>query len=335
MKNTTTETRSSKRTKLAPCIVFVLLASLLLLTACGEASDKIIAPTEDGISAIENNAEVPSQTLVPEIPDDYDGIIATSMPMLETYDLAEMVKHSSLIARVKITEILPSKKVKMVGVDGEKIVTDVLAEALETVRGAVTSPFKIRFNGGYYEGSYDLHNDTPNLALNEECVVFLYQPNMGEASADECYYPTGSIQGVFRMPTAEEKNIVLSQSFAANTEELEAQDIFLPAQSLKGRDNSATTKQNEGSEEILQRDWVGLSESFDKIINTDSYSLVLTWEQLEAVSKDFNVLYPIDEGIHRREAEEAYKINLANGAITQDEYDKWISELDKYATEAD
>ncbi len=174
-------------------ICMILLAALLLCTACGTEEEHQQTETE-------------STQMVVEVDSSWE---------IKTVD--DLIRRSSLI--VYGTVMAKSHAFQVEGVGGERgIYTDCEFTVSDRYRGELAeASITVRVHGGVFGGISEVHNQGAKLEMGEDYLLLLYQPRYGIThTAGDYYYVLDMAQGAF---SRQEDGSYLSQYGTELTEE--------------------------------------------------------------------------------------------------------------------
>lgn len=209
------------------------------------------------------------------------------------YEKDELMARSTLVAYGEVEKIYLAQNVVWVG-GGSSIVTDISFKVYDVLRGEATENVTVRVNGGLHSNIYSDYPSEPELIKGEKYILFLYQPNRGggQITKGDQYYITGLLNGAYRCVEDDGGEPVFKLAMFSNVSDIIFADSFLTAKD----------------------DWA------------------FTLSDIKADFEGFNEQHPIDYDLFRKESEAAYKTNLENEIITEEEYEIYMRELDEYAT---
>lgn len=121
--------------------------------------------------------------------------------LLVEKDSEDLKKESMLIVRGKVIGQSDPFEILPVFGDSPSIFTDYYIEVYEILRGDCdsTAPVTVRIQGGII-GNYGVYvEDTAELNVDDEVLLFLYAPGMGSGynTKGDYYYVLGELQGAF------------------------------------------------------------------------------------------------------------------------------------------
>lgn len=229
--------------------------------------------------------------------------------LISGYSFAELSARSSLIVYGKVTDV-SSPVILHDAFDGVSVYTDLVVEPETVLRGSADGPVTVRLSGGLSNGVYWDYAEVPELFLNEQYLLYLYQPGMGNGLYEEgdFYYLTGMYQGAFTVASGSEKRKADSLGIA------KAEDDVLFVNTMADADSLTAVASLEQMGDARPRD------------------AVLSLNTLKGLYPSFNSEHPIDPDLYRSEVIDAYNSNLKSGVITQEYYEELMASLDKYAT---
>lgn len=246
-----------KRKRVAAVALFLVVISILCLSACGSSSGNI------GLN----------DAAMSEIPQSDDAVL-TIHGILEEKNEDQLFQQSSLLITGTVSKSDSFQVKKTTGETGN--FTDYEIDVSEILRGELKQPKVIvRVQGGTAGGVTEVYTPGPELKLDEEYLLFLYKPARGGGfnTDGDYYYILGLTQGIF-------------QRVSSSTETAKA-GVY----------------KSQSGHEI----------SYTRIVERATE-------------------YPVDELYFRTEYIENQKRNLENGFITNDEYEKMMTEIDVYAS---
>lgn len=240
--------------------------------------------------------------------------------LLIGYTVDELMKYSGLVVYGTVTHISEPFAIECVE-GGYKLMTDMTITPIKTLRGEEKKEVKVRLEGGQISDYIENYDDLPEFLLGEEWLLFLNTPNMGGSyhTEGDYYYITGLQQGAFKSldkPGSDESKSVS----ALKNEEI----IFVNSVALEnGREISSL--------KTVEIDSLVRSKA-DSETNARPDDTVFGLAQLETDMKSFNSEVPVDEYHFRNFVLGNYEANLKSGFFSQEEYDRYVSNIDKYAT---
>lgn len=231
------------------------------------------------------------------------------------YSFSELIERSQLVVYGKITAI--SDAFTVAGVSGGMCnMMDVTVEPVQVLRGNAEKTVTLRVMGGLVSDTYEDYSEMPELNLGEEWLFMLYKPNSGGGMNTEgdYYYLTGLYQGAFKAAdTAEIKT--RNEKVSVSEEDKVFVNVAVAEKLHAGKEAEFDMPQTASD---LKKDM-------------EPTGTVIALSAFEAMMPDFNSIHPIDPDLTRKESLAAYEGNLETGFITQEEHDRWVADLDKYA----
>lgn len=250
-------------------------------------------------------------TKMESLPPDTELITAEGVSVEE--NLFEISENSSLILYGKVSYIHEPVLLKTV-YDSVSVYTDVEIMPEKVFRGEADKAVTVRLSGGLVGKEYIEYQDEPELCLGKEYLLFLQKPDRGYGinGSGEYYTLTSLWRSAFAaLPQSLQKTVAVSAS------KEEQQEVFLA--------NS--------SETLSAQDFEIVNELEDIVKGISVSRAVFSLNALEKMYPEFNKSYPVKEDRVYQETMEAYEANLANGFISQEEYDYYLSVIDTYAEE--
>ena len=287
------------------------LAAVLLLTSLLFLWPKPAPPAEE-LSTVSTKMNRPKSGGEMELVDD----------MVIRYSMAELSEKSSLILYGKVTEVHDSAVLHAPNVGLP--ITDVTVMPISVLRGSAEQPVTVRTFGGIINGEFSDYTDEPELFLNREYLFFLYQPAAGEGlNAEGDYYYTFGIQGTFEALTPATSDV--PEATRAYNNSADNDVLFVSTEYL--------TPEGLLSTAALQESTQTTPESMEQMLSSDARPdhVVLSLNSMKEAYPQFNESHPIDLQWPLWQSLEAYENNLASGFISQEEYDRFMAELDDYA----
>lgn len=127
---------------------------------------------------------------------------AESESLLRGYSYEDLLHETPVIVVAEVTDVAAPIQVQHASGNGAvNNFTDYTLVISDVLRGemAVGDSLAVRLEGGEVNGLNVVSENAPTLALGDQRLFFLYQPNMGGAynTEGEYYYIVGVNQGVF------------------------------------------------------------------------------------------------------------------------------------------
>lgn len=294
------------KTRIAAFVVLLLAAALLLSGCAGTTESEGYKGEVEEIGAAKAEDTACRSTKMgkgtPGV--EISQISGTTVGL----SFAELAETSTLIVYGKVSRICEPALVEWVG-GGSSHITDVEFTVSETLRGECGDTITVRTLGGLVDNVYEEYTDVPELREGEEYLLFLYQPGMGGSmnTRGDYYYLRGLSQGVYVPFSTEEQGSSLQEdpvliNYTEQASSLSVSDM----------------RQRAALDPELQKDASAQAASF-------SLSKLKKW------SGDWNRQHPVNPDYFREAELEAYRFNLENGTITQEEYDLFTAQMDQYA----
>ncbi len=291
---------------------FLALLFLFPAGCAREAKVKTPEPAEQSATVAghekdaKTEAEIPRSTKAGKNVPDAEQVLFSGVT--EKLSFSEMMETSTLVVYGEVSKICEPALIEWVD-GGECHVTDVEFSVQETLRGEGGETVTVRTLGGLVDGVYEDYAETPELQEGEECLLFLYQPGMGGGmnTKGDYYYLRGLSDGVYR-PAME------SNEAASLQEEPVLVNCREPASQLSRPETQETAE-------------ISLKDQEESPAGTVVFSL----SGLKSWSEGFNRRHPVDPDYFRNTTLEAYRFNLENGTMTQEEYDRYTAQIDEYA----
>lgn len=233
-----------------------------------------------------------------ETPQQYKGVVKRT---IREMTLEELKEDSTLICYGTVIGI--SDPFKIESVTGEtSVFTDYYVQIKEVFKGttSVLDTVTVRVQGGEVEDLILEVEHSEAIELDSSYLLFLYQPGMGggyNTEGDYCYV-TGAQQGVYEATETDE--------------DLQISKITSLVEELK-----------KGKKELEVY-------SIDEFVDKDEYSIEIT--DFKSEMEDFNKSNSVDDNQIKNTYLENLKQNLAEGFITDEEYEQSLKEIEQYAT---
>lgn len=127
---------------------------------------------------------------------------------LKSYPYEALLNDAPVIVKAHTVDISNPFKIKSVNGSISRF-TDYTVQADEVYRGQIATgdSVVVRIEGGCIDGNDVVVDEAPSLKMDEEVVLFLYQPNMGSGfnTEGDYYYVLGMTQGAFYPKVQDDK----------------------------------------------------------------------------------------------------------------------------------
>ena len=248
-------------------------------------------------------------------------VTALTQSMLADISLEDLAEKSSLVVYGEIVEISDPFFVEGAEGCGSDTVMDVTVQPLRMLRGEAEKTVVVRISGGLFDAMYYESDDIPEFQLGEKWLLYLNRPAFGGGTNAEgdYYYLTGGGRGAFKEMGAPE---------------ITTRDQAMRASLAQANENEEITFVNGLVVEtgaMDQRDLTLVQEPEDIEHMERPEAAVFVLSDLASILSEFNETHPYDPDAERNSWIETCGSNLKNGMITQDEYDRFMSQMDEYA----
>lgn len=184
----------------------------------------------------------------------------------------DLFAGSSLVAAGTITEENGSIRVRHAAADGEANFTDYTFQINHVIQGQpASSAVTVRIRGGTAGNVTEIYRQDPNFSVNQEYLLFLYQPGMGGGfnTEGDYYYVRGADQGVFTKD--------------GNGTYVTANGVTLPTNRLVSAGNVRPVNESSARNEYISNQQLNLSNGF---ITEEEYHALLSEMDQYAVIVD-------------------------------------------------
>lgn len=233
-----------------------------------------------------------------------------SSSIIEGKTLNDLMQTSTLILVGKVEAEPQAFRIEAVG-GGVKNFQDYTIIPIQVLRGngEVGQSVTVRQEGGRVGNENLISDAASNLEVGKEYLMFLYQLGTGSGfnTQGDYYYINGFYQGVFEKM---EQTALLSEG--VSEADTPSETYFV-------------------NERFQPENAVMFMDAEGYIENGPTSGVVLPLGEFTEVMEVFNEEVPVDPDYFRNTTLENLRGNLDNGFISQEEYDRFVAELDEYA----
>ncbi len=247
-------------------------------------------------------------------------IISSVSSTYPYFNLSDLIKESDIVIKGVVKEQSVPFKIQPANGGEVSIFTDFKIEVENAYRGEKSEIVNLRMQGGEIDNLVVIAEDEPNVVIGSTYIFFLYQPFTGGGynTEGDYYYLTGGHQALFSQLSKSDyiEEMPLKHLEEVRSESSREKSFF--------RDDYMYSNVNF---DLLKKNNVTLSA---ELFSGNGY-IAISEEVFASEIEMFNEVVPIDSEYWKNQIRDSLAINLKNGFITQEEYDKAMKFNEPYA----